>query len=189
MPGGNIRFTFGPPSHADGERGVPEDPALAAAFAPAQGEAMPAEAVPLRGLGELDDTGAFTPEGPGEPDQAMPRRPGGWLAPAGMVLATLAWTAWFGVTHYAGFATLDPNLVSGLVGLWSCPVMLIAVAWLIVQRSSRREAWRFADAAKALSGESEPEVAEEHGGADCVPISPSANGYRLKTDSSFTERA
>ena len=134
---------------------MPEDPALAAAFAPAQGEAMPAEAVPLRGLGELDDTGAFTPEGPGEPDQAMPRRPGGWLAPAGMVLATLAWTAWFGVTHYAGFATLDPNLVSGLVGLWPCPVMLIAVAWLIVQRSSRREAWRFADAARALSGESE----------------------------------
>jgi hypothetical protein len=33
--------------------------------------------------------------------------------------------------------------------------MVVGIAWLIVQRSSRREAWRFADAARALSRESE----------------------------------
>lgn len=151
MSGGNIHFTFGAASSAGRQNEMLDEPALAAAFAPGGEEQLlsPPPSLEDRGVGDPSDH----PADPDESHAAARRRE--WLAPSALAAMVLAWTAWFGLTHAAGFATLDPNLVSGLVGLWSCPVMLIAVGWLIVQRSSRREAYRFADAARALSRESE----------------------------------
>jgi hypothetical protein len=153
MAGGNIHFTFGPAPQAGRESEMPEESGLAAAFAPASDELLPMPALAGADPGP-DDADAAEP-GAGAAASGVRGRLAAALAPALAVLAVLGWTAWFGLSHAAGFATFDPNLLSGLVGLWSCPVMLIAVGWLIVQRSSRREAWRFADAARALSAESE----------------------------------
>ncbi|MBU6266288.1 MAG: ATPase [Sphingomonadales bacterium] len=78
---------------------------------------------------------------------------GTWTAVATAVLG-LGWTAWFITANLPLIVRRDPAALSGLVGAWAAPVMLLAVLWLIVQRSSRRESGRFLDAARALSEES-----------------------------------
>lgn len=85
-----------------------------------------------------------------EPD-ATPRR---WPA----LIATLAvglWTGFFVWTNseamLAGATTAQ--WIAWLTQ-WSMPVLLVAVAWLIVMRSSSREAVRFGDAARELAQES-----------------------------------
>ncbi|MDE2403896.1 MAG: ATPase [Sphingomonadales bacterium] len=79
---------------------------------------------------------------------------GGWIVPAALVLLALAWTAWFTVANRGSLANGNPAAATALVGAWAPPVLLLAVLWLIVQRSSRREARRFGDAARLLSDES-----------------------------------
>lgn len=65
------------------------------------------------------------------------------------------WTAFFVWTHstamLAGGSTTQ--WIAWLTQ-WSMPVLLVAVAWLIVMRSSSREAARFGDAARVLAQES-----------------------------------
>jgi hypothetical protein len=84
------------------------------------------------------------------------RRP--WFAlTAGLIsiAAILTWSALFVYTNWAamsGGAALGQWL--GWVRDWSLPVLLVAVVWLLAMRNSRREAVRFAEAARSLSAES-----------------------------------
>ena len=84
------------------------------------------------------------------------RRP--WFAiTAGAVslAAIIIWSALFGYANWAqmrGGAALGQWL--GWVRDWSLPVLLVAVVWLLAMRNSRREAVRFAEAARSLSAES-----------------------------------
>ena len=71
------------------------------------------------------------------------------------VLAVAGWTALFFLAHQAEL------LAGGTVQQWttwlsdwSMPVLLVAVAWLLAMRNSRREASRFGDVTQALARES-----------------------------------
>ena len=85
-----------------------------------------------------------------------PRR--AWLpimAATVAVLAVIGWSALFFLAHQAEL------LAGGTVQQWatwlsdwSVPVLLVAVAWLLVMRNSRREASRFGDTAQLLARES-----------------------------------
>ncbi len=74
----------------------------------------------------------------------------------GLLLSTLAiWTGYFGWIHRTeNFALLSGDRISVLIGNWAIPTLLIAVAWLIMLRSSRVEGKRFADVASSLRTES-----------------------------------
>ncbi len=145
MTGRKTSFTAAPSMALHRED---NDPALTAAFAEgafaAQGADEVATSTPL--LDEFDEATA---------EEAMERSAAyGWLAPAALVALGLGWTLWYATSHLAGLTSNDPSLVSVLIGNWAAPIMLLAVAWLIIQRSSRREAHRFADTARALADES-----------------------------------
>lgn len=78
-----------------------------------------------------------------------------WMAPALTGLAITAWTGFF------VWAVILPQPVpitagqwAGWIMQWSVPVLLALVVLLVVMRTSRREAARFADAALQLSRES-----------------------------------
>ncbi|GAA4766646.1 hypothetical protein GCM10023306_10710 [Novosphingobium ginsenosidimutans] len=85
-----------------------------------------------------------------------PRR--NWLAilgPTAAALAVAGWTALFFLAHQSEL------LAGGTVQQWatwlsdwSVPVLLVAVAWLLAMRNSRREATRFNDVAQSLARES-----------------------------------
>ena len=78
-----------------------------------------------------------------------------WPAPALAFLAVAGWTGFFAWALHARLAAgIAPAEGAMLVGDWALPVLLIGVVWLIVMRSSRREASRFADVAATLSAES-----------------------------------
>ena len=94
--------------------------------------------------------------GPEEDDAPSTiRRRSDWLLPAIAILAAAGWTGAFIAGNWSRIASGGPiDLWVGLIGDWAPPVMLIAVAWLIVMRNSHREAVRFGDAARLLSDES-----------------------------------
>lgn len=81
-----------------------------------------------------------------------------WLAilgPTAAALAVAGWTALFFLAHQSEL------LAGGTVQQWatwlsdwSVPVLLVAVAWLLAMRNSRREASRFNDVAQSLARES-----------------------------------
>ena len=64
------------------------------------------------------------------------------------------WSGFFVWSRLAELGAADAAGWSRLIADWALPVLLIAVAWLVAMRSSRREAARFGDAAQALSRES-----------------------------------
>ncbi len=71
------------------------------------------------------------------------------------LIAVLGWTAFFAWTNRtAMLAGADQAQWLGWISQWAVPVLLVAVAWLILMRSSAREAARFGDAARVLSQES-----------------------------------
>lgn len=77
------------------------------------------------------------------------------VAPALAWLAVAGWTALFVWVNRDAFALSTPASQGiALVRDWALPVMLIGVAWMIYQRNGRREADRFAGAARLLSDES-----------------------------------
>ena len=79
----------------------------------------------------------------------------GWIVPAIAMLAITVWTAFFAFAHRAGWpAAGDPESWTRLVSDWAMPVVLVCLVWLLAMRNSRREAVRFADAARLLSDES-----------------------------------
>jgi hypothetical protein len=99
---------------------------------------------------ELDSSWETEEEQP--PIYAPPRR---WPVPVAGAALVLGWTAFF------GWAMAD-RILSGptpvqwieLVRDWAVPVLLLAVAALVLLRNSRREAMRFGQAANLLSRES-----------------------------------
>jgi hypothetical protein len=76
------------------------------------------------------------------------------LAPALGLLLIGGWSGWFAWANQAEILHASPTQAAGWVGLWAQPVVLVAVLWLLVMRSSLREAGRFADAAARLEAES-----------------------------------
>ena len=90
-----------------------------------------------------------------EAEAPLPRRTG-WLAPVLAATAIAAWTAFFGWSRQAEIlAPSAPADWSRWLSDWSLPVLLVCTVWLLAMRNSRREAGRFADAARLLSLESE----------------------------------
>lgn len=79
--------------------------------------------------------------------------------PVAPFVAGLAIAAWTGLFVWSKFAVLSgpPTFDQGVTwfGTWSGPVLLVGVIWLLVMRSSRREATRFNDAARLLRLESD----------------------------------
>jgi chromosome segregation ATPase len=81
----------------------------------------------------------------------------GWFAPALAILAMAGWTAFFGWAMRAELFTPSPDaprIWANLIGQWAVPTALIGIVWLLVMRSSRAEAHRFAATAALLSRES-----------------------------------
>lgn len=77
------------------------------------------------------------------------------LAGSAGVLVVSAWTGLFFIAHQAELiAGGTPQQWASWLSDWSAPVLLVAVAWLLVMRNSRREASRFGDVAQALARES-----------------------------------
>lgn len=78
-----------------------------------------------------------------------------WALPALGALLVVGWTGYFGwaVSDRLN-ARLSPVEAIALIRDWSVPVLLIAVAALVLLRNSRREALRFGAAARVLSQES-----------------------------------
>jgi seryl-tRNA synthetase len=76
--------------------------------------------------------------------------------PATAALAIISWTALFVWSNRASFAA-SPQLDQwiGWISTWSGPVLLVGVIWLLVMRTSRREAGRFGNAARQLGEESD----------------------------------
>lgn len=79
----------------------------------------------------------------------------GWIAPALFLLAILGWTGFFGWA-YQGELMLGgtPQEWIGWITAWVGPVLLIIGMWLLLLRTSRREAHRFGNVARRLSDES-----------------------------------
>ncbi len=89
-------------------------------------------------------------------DGVPPRRGSDWLAPALAALVILAWTGFFLFTHRGDLqAGTTVAQWRDWIAAWSLPCILVASVWLLVMRTSTREAGRFADSARALSRESE----------------------------------
>ena len=74
------------------------------------------------------------------------------------ILALVAIAGWTGFYMWANrtFASAStvPSEWAYLIASWTMPVLLVCVIWLIVMRSSTREASRFGNAARLLSDES-----------------------------------
>ena len=83
------------------------------------------------------------------------RPPFRWVFPTLAIASIAAWTAFYAWLHWeAMIVTTAPGQWIDWVSQWSVPVLLIMATWLIVMRSSTREAQRFGDAANLLSRES-----------------------------------
>ena len=147
MNGGKISLTFGPAPNP--KRTDREDAALDAALT----DNLPAPDLTHQAPVE-SSLPTFDNIDPPDETYHSPNRAGRLAMPIVVAGAALGWTVWFVAAHFAALSSGDSTLLTGLVGLWAAPVMLLAVLWLIVQRSSRREADRFADVAQVLSAES-----------------------------------
>ncbi|RZK03678.1 MAG: ATPase [Novosphingobium sp.] len=78
-----------------------------------------------------------------------------WVLPAIGVALLIGWTGYFGWAVSERLTVrLAPSEAIALLRDWAVPVLLIAVAALVLLRNSRSEALRFGDAARVLSQES-----------------------------------
>lgn len=78
-----------------------------------------------------------------------------WLLPAICLLTVTGWTGFFIWAHRFDLEQLSsPQVWTQWISQWSLPVLLVAVAWLLALRTSRREAARFADVSRLLADES-----------------------------------
>lgn len=107
--------------------------------------AAPAEAVE-RADWDFEDGAEFEIEGPGLAER---------LPAIGLVLLALgwigfvAWAAWTAVSQ----ETPSPTAVANWIAVASIPLALIGVLWLLLRRTSRREALRFGQTAEAMRTE------------------------------------
>ncbi|MGB5076083.1 MAG: hypothetical protein WBO17_01220 [Sphingorhabdus sp.] len=89
-------------------------------------------------------------------DESPSRRWTGYVAPSLMVFALVAWTGFFGWTYLPEIQQgLGNERIVALLGVWTIPTLLIAVAWLLAMRNSQAEAKRFRNVAQMLRMESE----------------------------------
>lgn len=90
-------------------------------------------------------------------EEDTPRRPWGKIALATILaIAAFAWTGFYVWVHQVElFSIPEPARISQLIVEWSAPIALLALAWLLVLRSSSTEARRFGDVAALLRRESE----------------------------------
>ncbi|QLC21678.1 hypothetical protein HFP51_05490 [Parasphingopyxis sp. CP4] len=72
-----------------------------------------------------------------------------------IALLALAWTGFVGWAAYSSIADEAPTLtqIANWVAIASVPLALLGVAWLLTQRTSRREAIRFGRTSEALRAE------------------------------------
>ena len=88
-------------------------------------------------------------------EEESPRLRREWI---GSVLALVTITAWTGalwVGNLPSLRTAQPIAFwTGLISVWSTPVLVVLVCLLLVRSNSRREAARFGDTARLLSDES-----------------------------------
>ena len=78
-----------------------------------------------------------------------------WILPGIFLNAIIAWTAFFVWAHYAKMlAGAGFEQWSTWATQWATPTLLVMAIWLVAMRSSKREAARFGDVARALSLES-----------------------------------
>ncbi|MBC2650817.1 ATPase [Novosphingobium aerophilum] len=90
-----------------------------------------------------------------EPAAAAPGAGRGLIAPVLALIAALGWTGFYLWAEQAALRTgVTPHDAIRLVVDWAVPLLLIGVGWLLVLRTSRREAARFGDAARLLAAES-----------------------------------
>ena len=87
-------------------------------------------------------------------EEPVQRPAHGWIVPLLALAAVGAWSAFFVWTNQWMVGGVTPQQGISLTTSWAIPVLLIAVAWLIAMRSSRREALRFGETARLLSDES-----------------------------------
>jgi len=91
----------------------------------------------------------------GEVASATRRGVWAWAAPLLAIALLLGWTAVFLAANLAAMrAGADLPVWLGWVEGWSGPAMLIGLGWLLVIRTSRREARRFGDTVTMLADES-----------------------------------
>jgi hypothetical protein len=101
------------------------------------------------------------PEAPVEyyEDYAVPtegRSVTSYILPSLLIIACIAWTAFFGWTYFPEIQSRPANeRVADLIAIWAAPTLLLAVIWLIAMRNSSREASRFGDVSLQLRTESE----------------------------------
>ncbi|MCZ8324016.1 MAG: ATPase [Sphingomonadaceae bacterium] len=110
-------------------------------------------------VAEQAEAGAEAPlalEGDWAEDLPAPRRARWPLALAILsMLAIAGWTALFALANLPAIQRGGTVAEwSAWIRDWSLPVLLIAMAWLLAMRNSRREADRFADVAQSLARES-----------------------------------
>ena len=69
------------------------------------------------------------------------------LPPVAAIGAIATWTAFFGWVRLTDLrAGVSPAAASQMLVDWSVPTLLVIAVWLLIMRTSRREASRFADA-------------------------------------------
>ncbi|MGH6787320.1 MAG: ATPase [Novosphingobium sp.] len=120
------------------------------------GETVPevAEAAPVEAPLELEASAEVGWEEEWDESPA-PSRFAGWLAPSLALLAIAAWSAFFGWANHAAILEVpSPEQAVALVRDWAIPTLLVCTLWLLAMRTSRREAVRFGEAARALNAES-----------------------------------
>ena len=103
----------------------------------------------------LDESWAEEPVYEEAWEEPAPRRWGALMAPVVAMLAVAGWTAFFAWAHVAELrGGISPQAGSQMLIDWSVPTLLVIGIWLLVMRTSRREASRFSDAASSLRDES-----------------------------------
>lgn len=130
-----------------GRKGRDETPAGATSSPGPEDDEVATANPPL----DLGEEWAETAEPPASPNRF------GWVAPSLAILAVAGWTGFFGWAMRAELFTLSPDaprIWANLIGQWAVPTALIGIVWLLVMRSSRAEAHRFAATAALLSRES-----------------------------------
>jgi hypothetical protein len=91
-----------------------------------------------------------------EDEAAVGRKWATYILPSLLILAGLAWTGFFGSTHFAEAQSgLSAERAIALTSMWATPVLLLSVVWLLALRHSSAEAVRFGNVAQALRSESE----------------------------------